>query len=117
MKLPLAVVSEDAPSETFSAASALWNETPTTKNEATIALPIVAVMYNIGESRLMKGPNFAAKSLGALASSTRLQVAERPNAFYPGRFTEAWRRVTVMEGPLAGKVGWILATTLVKGDA
>jgi hypothetical protein len=73
-------------------------------------------MYTIDKSNLVKGPGFSAKSLGVLAANTRLEVSDPANRSYLERFSGDWRRVTVMDGPHTGKVGWVLARSLMKGD-
>ena len=113
--LPMTLVSEDAPSDTFNTAAALWNVTPTSKGESTIALPVVTARYTIDKTKLMKAPSFSAQSLAILAPYTQVEMADPENRDYSERFSGSWRQVTVMEGPSAGRIGWVLAGALMKG--
>ncbi len=101
-KLAFQGVSKDAPSPDFSEAAGLWNTSVTSEAKATIDLPTVTFMYtNIKKATLMDNPA-KPKSLGDLGLNTRLQVTEQAD---PTKGD--WRNVIVIDGPLAGKVGWV----------
>jgi len=75
----------------------------------------VTARYTIDKTKLMKAPSFSAQSLAILAPYTQVEMADPENRDYSERFSGSWRRVTVMEGPSAGRIGWVLAGALMKG--
>jgi hypothetical protein len=100
-------VSKDAPGSEFADAAELWNASKTSENKDTIALPLVAGMYtNINKGKLMDDPK-TLKSLGNLDLNTRLEVTDQAD---PTKGD--WQKVVVVDGPLAGKVGWVKKSML-----
>lgn len=101
-KITFQRVSKDAPSSEFSQAAGLWNTSVTSQGKATIDLPTIAFMYtNIKKVTLMDNPA-KPKSLGNLDLNTRLQVTDQAD---PTKTD--WQNVIVIDGPLAGKMGWV----------
>jgi hypothetical protein len=111
-RLPLTRVSEDAPSAVFAEAAALWNDTPTSKGEAALALPSATTMVSVG-AILMQAPSSTATRIGPLGAAERLQVTDQPASGSPATRSDGWRRVTVLDGPLMGRAGWVQAWKLV----
>lgn len=110
-RLPLTRVSEDAPSPVFAEAAGRWNLTPTSEGQTAIPLPVVRVMSTLGKVPLMRVPSAGGKSMGTLESATQLQVSEGRDPV-TGMSVGDWRRVSLIDGPLAGRVGWVLAKNL-----
>jgi hypothetical protein len=111
-QLPLTRVSEDAPSAVFAEAAALWNDTPTSEGEPALALPSATIMSSVG-GILMQAPSLTAARIGPLGAADRLEVTDQPASGSPATRSEGWRRVTVLDGPLAGRAGWVQAWKLV----
>jgi len=101
-KITFQRISKDAPSSDFSQAAELWNKSVTSKGEDTIDLPAIAFKYTNIKTTLMD--NLAKpKSLGNLDLNTKLQVTDTKGD---------WQNVIVIDGPLAGKTGWVKKGTL-----
>ncbi len=113
-KLPLTRVSKDAPSGAFSAAAQKWNTSKTIAGKSTIALPIVTRGYATADGTVVVvDPTAPAVELGRLTKNTRVEVTSRARtaAFNVGAATPWWK-VTIVDGPHVGKVGWLLSTTI-----
>ncbi|GAA2759454.1 hypothetical protein GCM10009872_48140 [Actinopolymorpha rutila] len=114
-KLPLTLVSKDVPTGTFSTAAGLWAAKPTSTGAATIPLPMIMGKFtNTAGVWLVQD---AAKSpvslIGKLAKNTRLEVTDKAAAaaFNKGAKTQWWK-VTVVDGTLVGRVGWVMQPLL-----
>jgi hypothetical protein len=104
------VASKDVPSSEYHEVAKMWNESKTSEGKDTIPLPLVAGMFTIPKkTELMEDPVKPKPiSLGDLKIHTRLEVIE------PADPKDVWRHVIVIDGPLAGKVGWVKATILTE---
>ncbi len=103
-------ISKDVPSPEFHEVSALWNASKTSEGKDTIDLPLVTGMFTIPKkAELIDDPAKPKPlSLGDLKVHTRLEVIE------PADPKDVWRHVIVIDGPLAGKVGWLKSATLTE---
>jgi hypothetical protein len=114
-KLPLTLVSKDVPSATFAEAAELWNVTPTSTGEATIALPIaIGKFTNTPGVWLVRDPgNASASIVRKLAKNTRVEVIDKGAArpFNVGAAAQWWK-VTVVDTTTRGRVGWVLESVL-----
>jgi hypothetical protein len=112
-KLPLTRVSKDAPSNAFSAAARKWNTSKTIGNKSTIDLPIVTRGYATADDTVVVAdPTAPTVELCRLTKNTRVEVTSRARraAFNVGAATPWWK-VTIVDGPNAGQVGWLLSTS------
>jgi hypothetical protein len=106
-------VSKDLPSADFGAAAALWAAKPTSTGAATIALPMMLGKYSTTTWLLANPATGRASSLGYLAKNTRLEVTDKGVAakFNQGAKNQWWK-VTVVDGTLVGRVGWVMDAML-----
>jgi hypothetical protein len=105
VKLPLTLVSSDAPSAAFAAATALWNKGMTSEGKATLDLPIVTARYiGAGEVELVGNPAKQKETvLHKLTKNTRVEVTGQQTT---------WSKVTVVDGTHIGSVGWLMSLSL-----
>jgi hypothetical protein len=113
-RLGLSLVTKALPTGTFGQAAALWAAKPTSTGAKTIPLPTTALRFAAASTALVGDPADPAKTtLGTVVKNTRLEFTDR-GARQP--FNKAakdpWRKVTVVEGALIGRVGWMLASHL-----
>jgi len=122
-KLPLTVVSNDAPSAIFGAAAQQWNTTKTSTGANALSLPTVSGKYiAFGLVPLMSAPAPAAQTgvtgvaaptptkVATLAMNTRVEVTDNGASNPANQGVEAreqWQKVTVIDGGSVGKVGWV----------
>jgi hypothetical protein len=113
-KLPLSVVSADAPSDVFGAAAELWNASKTASGADTIDLPSVTGMYtNAKDTPLVGNPRDPKGSVNAkLRANTRVEVTDKADGQVFNAGADKWWRVTVVDGARTGAVGWMAAASL-----
>ncbi|WP_325308495.1 DUF4157 domain-containing protein [Longimicrobium sp.] len=118
-KLPLSVVSADAPSDVFGAAAELWNASKTAAGDETIDLPLVTGKYtNAKDVELVGNPAKAKDSVKAkLPVNTRVEVTDKAAGRLFNLGADQWWMVTVVDGPRRGAVGWISAASLADAKA
>jgi Domain of unknown function (DUF4157) len=114
-KLPLTLVQKDVPTGTFSAAAGLWAANPTSTGAATLPLPMIMGKYtNAAGAWLLQDPSkYPATRIGKLAKNTRIEVTDQGAAAAfnkPGK--THWWKVTVVDGALVGRVGWVMESLL-----
>jgi Domain of unknown function (DUF4157) len=113
-KLPLTLVTRALPTGTFGKAAALWAANPTSTGAKTLPLPTTALRFAKVDAPLVTDPANAAKTtLGTVPKNTRLEFIWRGAAEpFNTAAKDPWRKVTVIEGALIGRVGWILSSQL-----
>lgn len=107
--LPLTRVSKDAPSNIFTAAARRWNASTTSSGRATINLPLVTRGYAVADDTIVVAhPTTPSTEVGRVLKNTRMEVIDRARTepFNSG-VAVPWWKVTVVDGPLVGKVGWV----------
>jgi Domain of unknown function (DUF4157) len=115
-KLPLSLVTRALPTGRFGRAAALWAANPTSTGAKTLPLPTTGLRFTKLDAPLVADPADAAKTtLGTVSKNTRLEFIWRGAAepFNKGA-KDPWRKVTVVEGALIGRVGWILSSQLAE---
>ena len=112
-RLPLTLVSDDAPSASFNAARRLWNTTKTAAGVAHVRLSGVLTRFAAADDvQMVADPGDpATTALGKLAKGDRLQVTDgvRKN-------TKDWMKGTPTAGSEIGLVGWALQDELSAVD-
>ena len=114
-KLPLTLVSKDVPTGTFSTAADLWKAKPTSTGAATIGLPMILGKYTSTPGVwLLRDPSrFPAGRIGKLAKNTRLEVTDKGDTASFNKYKkDIWWKVTVTDGALVGRVGWVMEANL-----
>jgi hypothetical protein len=112
-KLPLSLISSDVPTDTFAAASELWNKGKTSKGAETINLPIVKGKFaNTEGVWLVTNPSQYKKTrTDKLPKNTRVEVIDKGKSEKFNKVTDPkyiWWKVTVVDGTAIGKVGWVM---------
>ncbi|HEU0298744.1 MAG TPA: DUF4157 domain-containing protein, partial [Longimicrobium sp.] len=113
-KIELGPVSTDVPSPVFAAAAKRWNEGKNRWGRETLDLAVAAgANTKVSDAQVVGSPEQAKETaLQTLDLGTRVEVtATRAGA--DGK--EAWSKVTVVDGPQAGLVGWLLSSALTTG--
>ena len=101
------LVSKDAPSTEFSAASKAWNESKTDQGGARIPLPITRTMYVAqAGARLMERAG-GGKQVAPLELNERVETTGQPDPKH-----QDWSSVIVTEGSHTGKQGWVKTAQL-----
>ena len=113
--IPLQPVSDDVPSPVFAAAADLWNASKNVWGRKVIGLPAAALKFtNTANAQLVADPDSPGKTpLPALDQGTRVEVTG--TRAKPGDIAgtaDQWSKVTVVDGPYAGTVGWIPSSLL-----
>jgi hypothetical protein len=114
-KIPLAAVSNDVPSETFSAATELWNKSKTDAGNETIDLPTAWGKYTSAAGVwLVSNPaKYKDSVLHKLPKDTRVEVTSKGDAkSFNKAAKHKWWKVTVVDGTYAGSVGWVMESML-----
>jgi hypothetical protein len=114
-KAPLTRVSKDAPSNAFANAARKWNTSKTIGGKSTIDLPIVSRGYAVVDDTVVIEDPAVAPSVevGKLAKNTRVEVTSRArNAAFNVGVATPWWKVTIVDGPHVGKIGWLLSTAV-----
>jgi Domain of unknown function (DUF4157) len=114
-KLPFALVSKDVPSSVFSDAAALWNVTPTSTGAATLPLQVAMAKFtSVPGVHLVGDPSrYATTRIAFLAKNTRLEVTDKgPMKPFNADPNTRWWKVTVVDGSMVGRVGWVMEKTL-----
>lgn len=108
-RLPLTRVSKDAPSGAFTAAARKWNTSQTIGGKDTINLPIVPRMYaRADDTVVVAHPTTPGVEVARLTKNTRMEITRwATNEAFNRGSSDLWRRVTIVDGPDAGKVGWL----------
>jgi hypothetical protein len=113
-RLALSVVSNDVPSATFVRAARQWAATPTSGGAKAIPLPSTRGKFASTATSLVADPNnVAGTTIGPLDKNTRLEQTQLGTTlpFNKGA-ADPWRKVTVVDGTLVGRVGWVLSSAL-----
>jgi hypothetical protein len=119
-QLPLTVVSADVPSDSFGAATELWNKSKTAAGTDTLDLPIVSGKYtNTPGSWLVSNPaKYKDTILQKLPRNTRVEVTNKGDAkSFNKTAKHKWWKVTVVDGTYAGAVGWVMESLLSDAKA
>jgi len=115
-RLPLTKVSDDAPSSSFKAAVDLWNKTPDSTGRDPIKFFTASAQFTqADDSQLVSDPNDAGKTeIGKLPKNSRVEVINKGfwEKFNAASAPVKWWKVTVIEGALIGKTGWMQSTQL-----
>jgi Domain of unknown function (DUF4157) len=117
-RLDFRLGSADVPSSTFLRAAQKWNAGTTVTGAATIDLPTTALrrFANAADVEVVSDPADPAGSLiGKLDKNVTVEVTNRGGGrpFNAGvAAADRWWMVTVTEGALAGRVGWIMNSHL-----
>ena len=111
-KLPLTVISNDVPSDTFAAATELWNKGKTSTGAETMDLPTAQGKYtNSSRIWLVSDPSkYKSTIMSKLAKNTRVEVTDKGDE---QRFNKTvdlykWWKVTAVSGDAIGQVGWVM---------
>jgi hypothetical protein len=107
-RLPLTLVSDDAPSASFNAARRLWNTTKTAAGVAHVRLSGVLTRFAVADDvEMVADPaDPAATLVGKLAKADRLQIVDGVR-----KSGKDWLKGTATSGTQIGLVGWTF-----KGD-
>jgi len=113
-RLPFALLSNDAPSETLAAAGGLWNATKTAAGTAHLHLPMAFGRWTSrDDSAIVKNPVKAIDTeLAKVVKNTRVELTSRGAAEKFNKGKDKWSKITVTEGPHIGLVGWTLRGNL-----
>src|SRR5262249_27001539 len=100
-------VPSTVPSATFARAAEIWSTVPTDTKEQPIGLPTATAKFVGGDVALMDKPD-KGKQLGTLPMKTRVQAMGQGD---PDHHKD-WSRVVVVDGSLAGQLGWVKTAVL-----
>lgn len=108
-RLPLTVVSDDAPSGSFNAARRLWNTTKTAAGVAHVRLDGVLTRFAVADDvQMVADPaDPAGTALGKLTGGDRLQITAGAK-----KDGIDWQKGTPTSGTQIGIVGWAMKSDL-----
>jgi hypothetical protein len=113
-RLPFSLLSNDVPTGTFVSAAALWNKTKTAAGTAHIRLGVAFGRWtNHDDSQIVGNPAKAVDTeVAKIVKNTRVEVTSLGTGEKFNKDKDKWWKVTIIEGPQIGLVGWTLAGNL-----
>jgi Domain of unknown function (DUF4157) len=108
-KLRLTRVSEDRPSQKFTHASLVWNQSTTMTGRKSIPLPVVSRQYTHAPgTSLVANPSEPMTSyIALLQKNTKLQVIDQGLGHQFNMQHDKWWKVAVLDKTHKGRVGWV----------